>query len=133
MTTDEVKAKGISSFWVLVMVVPIIIFANGLVIHWTNASQDRQQAAYRRDQDRRQAQFRHQLEAKFQLALRISTQQANYSINKGVCGWRKVFGPTVNDKRIPAPRRRQIGAFLDNQITVPPDFKCRDLPKKPPK
>lgn len=105
---------------------------SGIAIHYSNASQDRQQDAYRRDQDRRQAQARRALEAKFNQALRISSRQNSYSINTSVCGFRGFLSGTVSDKRIPAARRAEIAKFLASQVTSPPDFKCATLPKQPP-
>jgi hypothetical protein len=119
---------------------------SGIAIHYANASQDRQQAAYRVDQENRQTQARRALEQKFSQALSISNRQNAYSINKSVCGFRGLVGPTLrsyeaaakdeslsesararNDKRILTTRE-----FLDSQVTVPPDFDCKNLPKKQP-
>lgn len=133
MTTENARTKGISSFWVILIVVPIVIFACGIVVKWTNDSQDAQQAAYRRDQDHRQAQYRRQLEAKFQQALSISSSQNSFSINTSVCGFRGFLAGTVDDTRIPVARRKEIAKFLSTQVTSPPGFKCETLPKKPPK
>lgn len=132
MTTETAKAKGISSFWVIVIVVGILTPVTYGVVTWTNNSQDRQQAAYRRDQDKRQAAYRRALEAKFQQALRISSRQNSYSINTSVCGFRALLAGTVTDTRVPAKRRSEIARFLTTQVTSPPDFKCSTLPKRKP-
>lgn len=138
MTTENAKAKGISSFWVIVIVIPIVVFACGAVIKWTNASQDRQQA-----------QFRQQLEAKFQQSIRISDdkhQQAlhaqavlfAYSINKSTCVLRVIAKQQI--ARLEATKTTGYknaegfwARILENQVPIPADFDCSTLPKKPPK
>lgn len=129
--------KGIGSIWVIVIVIGILTPVTYGVVKWTNDSQDRQQAQYRQ-----------QLETKFQQALAISSAQYAFSINKSVCGFRGFVQPTIDRalKRrddypnlTPAARALNENAiktgrrFLGSQVTVPADFKCKALAKKPPK
>lgn len=128
MTTESAKAKGISSFWVLVMILPITGFGIWFAIDHSNS------------------QYRQQLETKFNEALRISSRQFSYSINKSVCGFRGFVEPTLKSYRAaakdptlsPSARKRNdlrihtTQQFLDSQVTVPPDFDCRKLPQKAP-
>lgn len=149
-TADEFhKAhnKGIGSGWVLVITVPIIVLACALVVTWTNDSQDRQQAAYRRDQDNRQAQYRKQLEAKFSQALKISSSQFSFAINSNACGFEhygrdaiaraeKARDDPRSDARVIAAAKATIAqtrSFLrTNAVKVPFDFDCATLPTKAP-
>jgi hypothetical protein len=86
-------------------------------------------------------------DAQFSDALRISSSQFAYSINKSVCGFRGFVEPTLksykaaaDDKTLTASARarndlriRTTQAFLDSQVTVPRDFDCRNLSPRPPK
>lgn len=132
MMTEKIRGLAIDSGWVLAMILFVLIPVAWWVVDHGNANQDRQQAQFRREQDQQQAEYRRQLEAKFNQALRISSRQNSYSINKSVCGWRGFLGPTLDDPRIPEKRRQEIKRFLDSQVTVPSGFDCRKLPKKAP-
>lgn len=133
---------AISSGWVLVITVPVVAIALWLAIDHANANRD---ATQRRSNQ----QFTKALivtDRKFRQALRITTLQVSYSINKSVCGFRGFVQPTLksyeaaakdptltpsarkrNDKRIKSTK-----AFLETQVTVPADFDCATLPKNPP-
>lgn len=124
----RVAGIAISSGWVVVIVVPLISVGVWFAIDHSNS------------------QYRQQLETKFNEALRISSTQFSYSINKSVCGFRGFVGPTLKSYRAaakdktltPSARKRNdtrirtTQAFLDSQVTVPPGFDCRKLPKKAP-
>lgn len=123
-------------WWIFVIVMPISGLALWIAIDHSNANQDRQQA-----------QFRQSLEDKFNQALSISSRQTAYSINKSACGFRGFVVPTLKSYEAAAKdptlsesarkrndlRIRRAHEFLDSQVTVPPDFDCKTLPKKPPK
>lgn len=135
---------ALRTWWTLVLAVAVSSVGSWVAIDHTNASQDRQQVRYRADQDRRQSLARRQLRDAFNRALRISSAQSNFSINKGVCGWR-AFGQPQLDRAL---KRRSdypnetakaralnesaittLRKFLANQVTVPPGFNCARLGK----
>lgn len=127
---------SVRTWWTLVIAVAVSGVASLLVTNYTT--------------DRANHQFQHSqllAQQQFQQAIRISSAQSAYSINKSVCGFRGFVKPTLksyeaaakdptlsasararNDKRIASTR-----AFLTNQVTVPPDFDCATLPPRPPK
>lgn len=133
MTTEKARGLAVDSGWVLAMILCILVPVAWWVVDHGNANQDRQQA-----------QFRQQLETKFNQALSISSAQSAFSINKGVCGFRDLAQPQI-DRAI---KRRKVypnltaaeralnenaiktgQQFLASQVTVPPAFDCRKLPK----
>lgn len=134
MTTDDAKSKGISSFWVLVMVLPIVSLALYLAIDHANANQAR--ALSRSNQQFRKAQI--EANRKFQQAIRISAKQSAYSINKSVCVLRTIAKAQIGRLEITKTKGyKQAEGFwltiLDNQVPVPSTFNCKSLPKHPPK
>jgi hypothetical protein len=133
----------IPTWWMLVIVVPLCTIVLWVALDQTNKAQDSAQ-------NRANQQFRQALivtDRKFRQALAVTTRQFSYSINKSVCGFRGFVNPTLksyeaaakdptlsssararNDKRIQTTK-----AFLDTQVTVPANFDCTTLPKRPPK
>lgn len=133
----------IRTWWTLVIVVSVSSIGTWAAIDHANANDQR-------NRERTNQQFRHSIllgQRKFQQAIRISTAQAAYSVNKSVCGFRQFTAPVLKSYEQAAKdptlgdsararneqRIQTTLAFLDSQITVPPDFKCSSLPKKPPK
>lgn len=146
-TTRKTILGALPRVWaMLLLACAASALGSGIAIHYSNESQDRQQAAYRADQERRQDQARRALEQKFNQALRISNAQSGYSINKSVCGFRSLVEPTLKSYKAAAAdetlsesararnakRIRDAERFLDSQVTVPASFDCANLPKKPP-
>lgn len=133
---------AIGSGWVLVIVAPLCVLALWFAIDHSNANQQR--ALNHSNSQFRAAQIL--ATRRFQEAVLLSTKQTNYANNRRVCGWRTFINPILksykdaakdptlsasararNDKRIKTTQQ-----FLDNQITIPPVFDCKTLPKKPP-
>lgn len=147
--TDSKHFLGFNArtWWTLVIAFAVACLASGvtawIVVGYVNTKDHR-------NQEHSNQQFRHALlqsNEKFRQALRISTAQSAYAQNKAACGWRAFTAPVLksyedaakdptlsesararNDKRIKTTRE-----FLSTQITVPPDFDCSKLPKRPPK
>ena len=95
----RVAGIAISSGWVMVIVVPLVVFALWVAVDHANANQDRIQR-------RANQQFAKTLiltDRKFQQALRIASAQSAYSINRSVCGFRKLVDPRLRESR---PGRR---------------------------
>lgn len=137
MTTIEKRTLAIDSGLVLSMILFILIPVAWWVVDHGNANQDRQQAQLRREQDQQQAQYRRQLEAKFQQALRISSRQSAYSINKSVCVLRKIAKAQIARLELTKSKGYKSAEgfwqqILEGQVPVPPSFDCRNLPEKVP-
>lgn len=121
-------------WWVFVIVLPLTGLGLFIAIDHTNAVQARQQ-------ERSNQQFRKaQLDAnrKFQDALRISSQQQAYSINKSVCVLRTIANAQIGRLELTkSTGYKQAEAFWknirDNQVPVPSTFNCASLPTHPPK
>lgn len=138
MTTENVKAKGISSFWVLVIVVPLVTLGLWIAISHANASQDRATRAANA-----------KIERKFQQAIRISDdkhRQAlhsqailfSYSINKTACLLIGIAHQQISRlEKTKTVGYKQAEKFwqhiLENQVPIPASFDCSTLPKTPPK
>lgn len=144
----EIRDGVIHLWWIFVIVMPLCGLALWLAVDHANANQ-------KRDNRRNDA----RLEAKFEQLIAISDTKHRdslhsqsilfaYSINKSVCGLRGFAQPQL-DRAI---RRREIyptltpaeralnenaiktgSRFLATQVTVPSNFRCSTLPKKPPK
>jgi hypothetical protein len=137
--------------WLDYVRVTLICFAFGVIVvagtyYYVQRTSDRlDNARQRSDRQFKKAQIL--ANNKFQQTLILTTKQANYANNRRACGWRKFVGPIVasyvsaaNDKTQSkssrdrnAERVKTTEAFLDSQVTIPPDFDCSSLPKKPPK
>lgn len=138
----EIKQGVIHLWWVFVIVAPLCGLGLWLAIDHANANQTR--ALARSNQQFRKAQIL--ANHKFQQALRISTAQNAYSINKSVCTLRPFLEAALKarlaavrdatnqaDKKLNQQAADTYTRLLTGEVTVPAGFPCATLPKTPPK
>lgn len=121
-------------WWIFVIVVPLTGLGLFIAIDHANTIQARQQE--RSNQQFRQSQIL--ANRKFQQALRISSQQQAYSINKSVCVLRTIANAQIGRLELTKTTGyKQAEVFWknirDNQVPVPSTFNCASLPAHPPK
>lgn len=121
--------------------VTMICFAFALVVggaafYYVQRTSDRLEANRHHD-DARALRDRQLADRKFQQAVRISTRQTAYSVNKSVCLLRLISQQQIKRLETTKPAGYKAAeAFWaqirDNQIPVPPSLDCSKLPSKPP-
>lgn len=122
--------------------VTLICLAFSLIVgagafFYVQTTRDSIEAARRHD-DARALRDRLLAERKFQQAVRISTRQTAYSVNKSVCLLRLISEQQISRLETTKPAGYKAAEkfwvqIRDNQIPIPPTFDCRKLPSKPPK
>lgn len=137
----EIRDGVIHLWWVFVIVLPLTGFGLWLAVDHANANQAR--ALHRSN-----LQFQKALivtDSKFHQALSIQTALFAYSTNKSVCTLRPFLtaariarlaavktATDGKDRKLNQDAANTYKRLIDGQVTVPADFNCKTLPKKPP-
>lgn len=144
-TPEMRRWRFVTIAWCFAMCLAFAFIVFGATFYYVQRSSDRLESA-RKHSDQQFSKALIVTDRKFRQALRITNAQSAYSINKSVCGFRKLVIPTLatykqaaedpslsaSAKARNAGRIKSTQDFLDTQVTVPSDFDCTKLPRRAP-